>query len=398
VIAAVIVALALILSFGVILIPRLGQHPATQVTPTPTAPGTTVTPGSNITPSPTQGVVQGPQNGPPSVNSAAYWDSILGTQGTNGKVESVSFANIMGNPTLQALVTVRHSDANSTLDVYVFDKITNAKPTQIFVLSALIKGDAKISYYNSVLTAEVDTNSTLNAGKPVSQMTPDLFREFAWSNGTISQVAFPGIFPDMTRYQAEADQARVYQGYDTWKNDPVQVAKALEVQFFGWQRTVTAELLSGGGSQDVYATVKVQEAAMQGAQSQGPSAVVTLSRLEGNTHNMWVAIGVADATTLTLTNIPARSLITNPVTLQGKGAAFEAVIGHAVVYDHLYSDIGHAQVLGDNGMGIVNYSTKVSYTSTFKGVQEGVVAVYEANGGISNENYTVEMVKVLIGG
>ena len=36
---------------------------------------------------------------------------------------------------LQALVTVRHSDANSTLDVYVFDRITNANPTQLFNLS-----------------------------------------------------------------------------------------------------------------------------------------------------------------------------------------------------------------------------------------------------------------------
>jgi hypothetical protein len=246
-------------------------------------------------------------------------------------VESVSFANFMGNSTLQALVTVRHSDANSTLDLYIFDRITNAKPTQIFMLGGLIKGAAKICYYNSVMTAEVDTNSTLNAGKSVSQMTPDLFREFAWKSGAMAQVAFPGIFPDLTRYQAEADQARVTQGYDPWKNDPTMVAKLLASQFFAWQRTVTTELISGGGSQDVYATVKVQEAAIQGAQSQGPSAVITLSRLEGNTHNMWVVIGVADGTTLTLKNMPARSLITNPVTLQGTGAAFEAVIGHAVV-------------------------------------------------------------------
>lgn len=55
----------------------------------------------------------------------------------------------------------------------------------------MIKGDAKISYYNSIMTAEVDQNSTLNTGKTVSQMTPDLFREFAWSNGAMSQVAFP---------------------------------------------------------------------------------------------------------------------------------------------------------------------------------------------------------------
>ena len=78
-------------------------------------------------------------------------------------------------------------------------------------------------------------------------------------------MAFPGIFPDLTRYQAEADQASVNAGHDPWKNDPVQVAKALEARFFGWQRAVTAKLLSGGGPQDVSATVQVQEASVQGS-------------------------------------------------------------------------------------------------------------------------------------
>src|SRR5207245_2342235 len=148
---------------------------------------------------------------------------------------------------------------------------------------------------------------------------------------------FPGIFPDLTRYQAEADQASVKAGHETWKNDPAQVAKALAVQFMQWTRPLTASVTSGGGPHDVYATVKVQEAAVQGAQSGGPSINVTLSRLEGNTHNMWVAISVADDQVLTIENIDARSQIANPVKIEGKGSAFEGVIGEAFVLDHLYN-------------------------------------------------------------
>ncbi len=394
----VVITLALIFSVFAVFIAQPGKQPDTQVTPTATAPGTTITttPGSDITPTPSPGVTQGPQNGPSGVvNTPAYWDNILATQGTNGKVESVSFANVMGNPTLQALVTVRHSDANSTLDVYVFDKVTSSKPVQIFNLNGLIKGEAKISYYNSIMTAEVDQNSTLIAGKPVSQMTPDLFREFAWINGSMTQVAFPGIFPVMTRYQAEADQASVNMGHDPWKNDAASVAKALEVKFLNWQRTVTTKVLSGGGPNDVYATVQVQEAPIQNAY---PTIVVTLSRLEGNTHNMWVATAVKDGTKLTLMNIPAGSLITSPVTLTGTGAAFEAVIGQAVVYDHLYTDIGHAQIIGSNGMGVGTYNTKVAYTTSFKGEQEGIVVAYQDMGGLSSENFSAVMIKVLISG
>jgi hypothetical protein len=198
-IAAVIIALALIFSVFALVISQQGQQPSNQAKPTPTAPGTTITttPGSDTTPSPTKGVTQGPQKGPPGVDTLAYWDGILGTQGTNGKVERVSFANVLGNPTVQALVTVRHSDANRTLDAYVFDKITSAKPVQLFKLQGLVKGDAKISGYNSVMTAEVDRQSTLNAGKSSGQWTQDLFREFEWNQGegTLVQVASAASSP-----------------------------------------------------------------------------------------------------------------------------------------------------------------------------------------------------------
>ena len=391
-IVAVVIVLALIFSVFAIFIAQPGKQSSSQSTPT-TAPGTTVTttPGNKATPSP--GVTQGPQNGPPGVNTTAYWDTILGTEGTNGKVESVSFANIMGNASLQALVTVRHSDANNTLDVYVFNNITSKNPTQIFKLAGLIKGDAKISYYNSIMTAEVNANSTLNAGKSVAQMTPDLYREFAWVNGLMAQIAFPGIFPDMTRYQAEADQAGVNAGHDPWKTDAAAVAQALEAKFLNWQRTVTTKVVSGGGPNDVYATVQVQEAPIQNAQ---PTIVVTLSRLEGNTHNMWVAIGVTDSSTLTLKNITARQSISSPVTLEGTGATYEGVIGQAVVYDQVYADIGHATVHSNTGAGTGSYTTYVSYQSSFHGVQEGIVAVYQDMAGLSAENETAVMVKVLV--
>ncbi len=400
---AVIVALVLILSLGAIMIPLLLQRPGTQVAPTPTPPATTVPttpPGADVTPTPAPGTKLGPQAGPSTVKDPAYWDAIIGTQPGTSKVESVSFANIMGKPSLQALVTVRYTGQDARLDVYVFTNITSAKPTQLFKLAGLVKGDAKISGYNTVMTAEVDKNSTLNAGKAISAMTTDLFREFDWSSeaGTLVQTAFPGLFPDLTRYQAEADQARVNQGQETWKNDPATVAKALVGQFFDWKRPVTTKVLSGGGPRDVSASVLVQETPVQGAQTQGPSIKVTLSRLEGNTHNFWAAIAVEDGTMLTLKNIEPRSLITSLVTLEGTGAAFEAEIGRAVVFDHLYQDIGHAQVTGTTaGMGKSAYSTKVVYTTSFHaGVQEGVVAVYEKNGGISDEIFTAVMVKVML--
>ena len=392
--------MALVLIIGlVILIPLAirGGNPATKPTPTPTST-TVVTPTpAEPAQTPTTGIVQGPQACPTSVANPVYWNRVLHTPGTDGQVESISCANVLGNPTLQALVTVRHRGANSTLDVYVFDQITSGSPRQLFKLPGLIQGDAKISYYNTIMTAEVDKSSTLNAGKSPAQWTPDLFSEYEWNQGALTQVAFPGIYPDLTRYQAEADQANVDKGQDTWKNDPAQVAQKLVTQFFQWKRQLTATVLSGGGANDVYATVKVSEPFPTGGSSVGPSVTITLSRLEGNTHNIWEVIGVADGAGA-LTSIDARSLVASPVKLEGKGSAFEGTIGMAYILDHLYNSVGTALVTGvpGVGMGVTTYSIQVSYETSFKsGPQEGIVEV-QLTSPIQPEPYAAVMVKVLL--
>ena len=82
---------------------------------------------------------------------------------------------------------------------------------------------------------------------------------------------FPGLFPDLTRYQAEMDQRSVNDGQESWKNDPAKVASSLVATFFGWTQQVMTKVLSGGGPRDVDATVQVQNILMQ---NQGPTVIV----------------------------------------------------------------------------------------------------------------------------
>ena len=338
-----------------------------------------------------------------SIQNPAYWTQFVSAPPAIRVADSVSFGHLLGQPSQQAVVVARDILGGGPVyrDVFVFDKINDPHPQLLWHESRLLHGDAKISGYNTVMTAQVDVNSSINKGKLEARLTTDLFREFKWSSKsrTFEQVAFPGMFPDMTRWQAEAVQTYVNAGQGAWRNDAVLVTKTMVAQFFNWQRTVTTKVLSGGGPNDVYATIQVQEAPIQGGPSVSPNVIVTLSRLEGNTHNIWEVIAAKDGTSLTLTNIPADSLISSPVTLTGTGSAFEGVIGQGVVYDHLWNSIGHAQLTGSPGMGIANYSIQVPYTSSFKGgAQEGIVAAYQDMGGISSENFSAVMVKVLIKG
>src|SRR6266446_7997227 len=367
------------------------------------ASGTSSTPGSkstatnggtgSATPTVTPEALLGVQPCPGVTKDPAYWNPFILKQSGVYKVESVSCANLMGTSTLQALVTVRHSNDGSTLDVYVFNNITNATPTRIFQLMGLVQGKAKISGYNTALTASADELSALNMGKSVSEMTADLFREFKWSAnaGTLVQIAFPGIFPDLTRFQAEADQAQVNQGHQPWKLSPTLVANALAVSLLKWSPASSTTLLSGGGSRDSSAVVSVQSSAAVSGKIK-----VTLYRLEENTNGgIWEAVDVA-AGGMSITNPGQLALLSSPVNVKGTGNAFEGQAGQVIVLDHLYTNIGQAGAIGVVGMGNTSFSTSVSYQSTFHaGSQEGVLvlnAYSNANGSIA----AAVMVKALV--
>jgi hypothetical protein len=360
-------------------------------TSSPTNQGTATTTTGGTTPAVTQTpqVLLGVRPCPDAVKAAAYWDPIIPTN-VSSKVESVSCANLMGVPTLQALVTVRSQGSGGILDVYVYDDITNPKPTQVFKLMALAEGDARISGYNTVLTGEVDTASSINKGKPDAQLTQDLFREYKWSDaaGTLVQVTFPGIYPDLTRYQAEADQVKVNQGQDFWKTNATKVANNMALDLLKWP-SANAAIVSGGGSGDTSAVVTVSTAGTPNKQ-----ITVNLSRLEGNTNGgIWVVTSVQLESTPALTAPQSLARITSPVTVTGNYSGFEGIAGRVAILDHLYTDIGHATA----NTSTTSFSVNVTYTSSVNAgsAEEGVVVFYPDNPVGGPE--PVEMVKVLIG-
>lgn len=372
--------------------------PAAFATPTTGSAATApAKPGSTATGAPTQAVHSAPQACPASVATPTYWQPIVSPYAYGGswQVALVECASLTGTSALQALVTVRRADTSQTLDVFVFTDILNAHPAKIFQLLGLLKGDAKISGYRTVMTAQVDTLSALNAGKAISAMTVDLFREFKWSasTGTLTQTVFPGMFPDLTRYQAEADQASIEQGHQAWKGSATQVAVALVVSLLDWPLKATPTVISGGGAHDVSAVVQVKNTTLV-----SESVNVTLSRLEGNTRDgIWEVIAVGH-TGLSITSPASLTQITSPLRVTGTGPAFEGVIGKVKVLDHLYNSNGQQSVTGTNGMGQTSFSASVTYQSSFPpAVQEGMLILLvpsNANGSIA----AAVMEKVLIKG
>jgi hypothetical protein len=322
-----------------------------------------------------------------------YWDALVPTQPPNNKVENVTCANLMGAPSLQALVTVRSTGSGRVLDVHVYNNITAPKPDEVLKLQNLLQGDAKISGSNTIITGEVDQDSQVNKLRDNANLTVDLFREFTWFDKvhTFYPVAFPGLFPELTRYEAESDQQKVNQGKQAWQLDAAQVASHFANTYLKWSLASSTAVESGGHSGDADATVAVKSSG-----EGNPIIKVAMSRLEGNTTNgIWIVKGVT-SDGLTITTPTNRDVIGSPTTITGKGNAFEGVIGQAAVLDHLGEKIGHSQVTGSSGNGNTGFTVNLSFHPTFtNGDEEGIVVVYaysNADGAISG----VAMTKVLL--
>lgn len=315
----------------------------------------------------------GVQPCPAVVSEPSHWDPIVGTQSGVNAVTSVTCANLTSNDSLQALVVSVYEGTGQTADVYVFGNITTPSPNSIFKLHNLYKGSARISAYNTLLTAEVDQGSSLNTGHSNAGYQQDLFREFAWSDGagTLVPVSFPGIFPNLTRYEAESDQQLVNQGKQPLLS-ATQVASTLATKLLNWSANAPTTIVSGGNQHDRDAVITVKST------SAGAGTIkVTMSRLEGNTNNGIWEVTAVTTNGLSITSPQNRDLLNGTTTVTGMGNAFEGSVGKVKVLDHLYTGIGTADAKSASGNGNTTFSTNVSYNASFKGgAQEGLVVLY----------------------
>jgi hypothetical protein len=355
----------------------------------------TATPGSgnaNRTPS-VSGIRLGVQLCPDAVKIPAYWNGIIGPT-ASGKVEGVMCGYLMGIPTLQAVVKVRYGGTDGLLDIAVYANITSTYPSRIFRLKGLPHGDVGISNYNTLLMGEIDLMPNQQAGVPSTQVQQDLYREFRWSEsaGTFVQVAFPGLFPDLTRYQAEFEQGEVNtgQGFQQWRLSAVTTTQNFAEYVLRWDPNAPTTVVSGGGTHDAMAVIMIKNPSVGGA-----TIKLSLSRLELNTNGgIWEVTDVA-TNGMALTSPQNTQQLTSPVQVTGVNPAYSGKFNTIMVFDHDRSEIGQAVVTQASGNGKTTFAIPLPYSSSFQGeTQEGIIALYAYTG--NHIIAGVAMVKVLL--
>src|SRR6266536_4401698 len=336
----------------------------------------------------------GPQPCPTAVQSVAHWETIVATSVTQ-KVEGVLCGYLMVVPSLQAVIKVRYGGTDSLLDIAVYANITGTNPSRIFQLKGLPRGDVGISNYNTLLTGEIDLISSQHTGAPPTQVQQDLYREFKWSEsaGTFVQVAFPGLYPDLTRYQAEFEQGEVNtgQGFQQWRLSAVTTAQNFAEYVLGWNPNTPTTVLSGGGTHDAKALILVKNPSVGGA-----TIKLSLSRLELNTNGgIWEVTDV-ETDGMTIASPQNAQQLTSPVQVKGIiNPAFAGKPNTITILDHDRTEIGQAAIPQASGTGKPIIATSISYSSSFQGeIQEGIIVLYTYTG--NHIIAGIVMVKVLL--
>ncbi len=365
----------------------------TDTTDTPIATATTA-PTASSTPASALPTITLQVVGCPA--STINWDSVVGTQAHVDKVQKVICGTLEGVG-MQALVNVRHYTPDSRLDVYVYDNIAGA-PARRFSVQGLINGDAFISSVGSLVTAESNPNDVIKGAL-------DLFKEYKWNGASFGQVIFPGMFPDMTRYQADQDEAKVSAELatlqpgqpktlvrDSWKLSAGAVATHLAQAIFRWQR-VTTTLPQGA------AKLSIIPVTVTNLGTGGGGFIATVHHLNEVTTNIFEVWQVTSADgNSAITNPGAYAQLSSPVSVSGSAMASGSILGRIVVYNDAFITVGASDPIHSAApSGVVQFTNTVTYQLNASGLQEGVVAFFATNQNNVAITNQVVLVKVFLG-
>jgi hypothetical protein len=340
-------------------------------TPSESGPGTT--PVMSVSPTPTHNISSTPNAKLPIITLQVVgcpalsinWDSLVGTHAKVNKVQKVTCGSVEGNGLLQAVVDVRYYTPDAKLDMYVYDNLSGT-PVQRFKVLGLVDGDANISPMGTITTAEIGTNGIPSA-------IPDLFKEYKWNGSTFTQILFPGIYPDITHYQAEKSQALYVStggasGNESWRASGVLVAEHLAISIFHWPNVNKAVLKNNLVDPIIVQVIN------NGTGGGGFDA--TLYHLDGVYSNILEITSVTSTNgSVSLNNPASGTQVSSPVNVVGNYVAGGSILGRVVLYDNTYVTVGDSGALHTTqSTGSGSFSVPMHYTLNAHGMQEGVVA------------------------
>ena len=251
-----------------------------------------------------------------------------------------------------ALVQVMNTGSQQKLDVYVFGcTMRNQTPalTTLLAQRGLVQGSVSISVANTLVTGEQDTSLPVQAVAVEQPLQPNIFREYAWHNGALVQVAFPGFYPVVSRSEAEQLQQQANAGQPLAWSDPLATAEQMAKDLLKWPHTNPQDTVLSKNS----LTARV----LLIAHSPCMAVTVTLQRLvQHDNQGLWF-VTAAQTSGMTVDQSHLSEPATSPISLQGTGALADGQTT-TTLFDHTLTSIPLSS------KSLLNVSSSGSYSGS----------------------------------
>jgi hypothetical protein len=317
------------------------------------------------------------------------YTSVVHLQAGKQQMEAVQFVSQLTGGQPSALVQISNTGAQSKLDVYVFGCILrNHTPSLTTLLSqrGLIQGSASLSAANTLVTSELDTTLPVQAFAVEQPLQQNIYREYAWHNGSLAQVAFPGLYPVTSRSEAEQLQQQANNGQPLMWSDPLATAEQMAKDILKWSATNPQDSVQSNDG----TTAQVQLV----GQNPRVQITVTLQRLiQHNNQGLWFVTS-AHTQAITLDESHLNTPLASPISLQGSGAVPNGQIS-ATLFDHTLSPIPQTNTLPLTVDANGNYTGSLYYPTNLSN-QQALLLIQSLPAAGSQETGQILLTSVLL--
>ena len=297
---------------------------------------------------------------------------------------AIASANQLDDGSPAELAQVLHSDAQHSLDVYLFGCIMHQnrpRLTTLFTQHGLLDGTVEVSQAHTLITGTLDTSLSADTSALLLPSQQYIYREYAWQGSVFQQVVFPGFYPVTSRADAEALQQQADNGQSLPWSDPFATAQAMAQDILKWPANTSQNvLLSNDGT-----TAQVELV----QQNQPLTVDMTLERLvQQDSKGLWFVVAAhtqgitAGLNGQAMTAPPQQdtglssqpqTLVQSPLTMQGSGALVDGQTS-ATLFDHTLTPISSASNVPLQVNADGTFSASLSYTAPVSG-QEGLLLI-----------------------
>jgi hypothetical protein len=244
-------------------------------------------------------------------------------------IAAVQLVNELAGGQPAVMVQVANADAEHRLDIYVYGcsiQDTLPKLTLLFKQQGLVEGTAVITQAHTLSISQLDTSLGPDAEAQLLPLQQNVYREYRWTKGALVQTVFPGLYPVISRSEAEELQDEANKGQTAPGGDPLTLAKEMAQDLFRWPDSKMHATLQDSNMTTAHVLLVHDNPHLE--------VTVTLNRLIQHTSSGLWFVTEAHTEGITVDQAPVVAIpIASPMSIQG---FIRQIDGHVDVrlFDH----------------------------------------------------------------